>query len=45
MCHGSHEQKVYREFCRLIAAEIAEIQHPKRTLPKKSALVTMPMAV
>jgi|GEM_PF-1450038 len=42
ICHGSDEQKVYRELSRLVAAEIAESQHAHRALPKKSALVTMP---
>ena len=45
VCHGSDEQKVYRELSRLVADEIAESQHAKRALPKKSALVTMPVAV
>ncbi len=45
VCHGSDEQKVYRELSRLVAAEIAESQRTKRPLPKKSALVTMPVAV
>lgn len=45
ICHGADEQKVYRELCRLVAAEIAESQSNKRALPKKSALVTMPVAV
>ena len=45
VCHGSDEQKVYRELSRLVADEIAESQHAKRPLPKKSALVTMPVAV
>ncbi len=45
ICHGSDEQKVYRELTRLVAEEIAETQHSKRPLPKKSALVTIPVAV
>ena len=45
VCHGSDEQKVYRELFRLVAAEIAESQQAHRALPKKSALVTMPIAV
>ncbi len=45
ICHGSDEQKVYRELSRLVANEIAESQRAKRALPKKSALVTMPVAV
>lgn len=45
ICHGSDEQKVYRELCRLVAIEIAESQRAKRALPQKSALVTIPVAV
>jgi len=45
VCHGTDEQKVYRELSRLVAEEIAEIQRTRRPLPKKSALVTMPVAV
>ena len=45
ICHGSDEQKVYRELSRLVAGEIAESQRTKRSLPKKSALVTIPVAV
>ena len=45
ICHGSDEQKVYRELSRLVAEEIAESQRSKRALPKKSALVTIPVAV
>ena len=45
VCHGSDEQKVYRELAKLVADEIAESQRAKRALPKKSALVTIPVAV
>ena len=45
ICHGSDEQKVYRELTKLVAEEIVETQHSKRPLPKKSALVTMPVVV
>lgn len=45
VCHGSDEQKVYRELSRLIAAEIVESQRAKRPLPQKTALVTIPVAV
>ena len=45
VCHGSDEQKVYRELCRLVADEIAASQRAKRALPRKSAMVTMPVAV
>jgi len=45
VCHGSDEQKVYRELSRLVAEEIAESQRAHRTLPKKTALVTVPVAV
>ncbi len=45
ICHGADEQKVYRELSRLVAEEIAESQHRKRPLPKRTALVTVPVAV
>ena len=45
VCHGTDEQRVYRELSRLVAAEIAESQRAKRPLPKKSALVTVPVTV
>ena len=45
VCHGSDEQKVYRELSGLVADEIAESQSAKRALPKKTALVTVPVAV
>ena len=45
VCHGSDETKVHRELCRLVADEISESQRAKRPLPKKAALVTMPVAV
>ena len=45
VCHGSDEQKVYRELSRLVADEIAESTRSHRALPKKSALVTVPVAV
>ena len=44
VCHGANEQKVYRELSRLVAAEIAESTRQRRALPKKSALVTIPVA-
>jgi hypothetical protein len=45
VCHGTDEQKVYRELTSLVAAEISESKRAKRALPKKSALVTMPVTV
>lgn len=45
VCHGADEQRVYRQLSRLVANEIAESQRAKRPLPRKSALVTMPVAV
>lgn len=45
VCHGSDEQKVYRQLSRVVAGEIAETQRAKRPLPRKSALVTRPVAV
>lgn len=44
-CHGSDEQKVYRELSRIVAGEIAEAKRARRALPAKSALVTVPVAV
>lgn len=45
VCQGSDEQKVYRELSRLVAEEIAETLKAKRSLPAKSALVTVPVPV
>ena len=72
VCHGTDEQRVYRELSRLVAAEpsrreaseigscaargqsptererrsqIAESARSRRALPKKSAMVTIPVAV
>ena len=45
VCHGSDEQKVYRELTRIVAGEIAESHRAKRALPPRSALVTIPVAV
>lgn len=45
ICHGSDEQKVYRELSRRVAAEILEAQRASRPLPAKSALVSVPVAV
>ena len=45
VCHGSDEQKVYRELSRLVAEEIAESELAHRALPTKRALVTVPAAV
>ena len=45
VCHGFDEQKVYRELSGLVADEIAESRQARRTLPKKAALVTVPVAV
>ena len=45
VCHGRDEHKVYRELSRLVAEEIAERQRNRRALPKKTALVTTPVAV
>jgi hypothetical protein len=35
ICHGSDEQKVYRELSRFVAAEIAEAQRAKRPCPER----------
>ena len=45
VCHGADEQKVYRQLSRLVAQEIAETEKACRALPKKQALVTVPVAV
>lgn len=45
VCHGSDEQKVYRELSRLVVGEIAESERARRALPAKRALVTVPVAV
>lgn len=45
VCHGSDEQRVYRELSRLVSAEIADSTRAHRALPTKRALVTMPVAV
>ena len=45
ICHGTDEQKVYRELSRLVTEEITERQRSKCALPKKSALVTMPVTM
>ena len=44
-CHGSDEQKVYRQLSRLVAEEIAESERAHRAVPAKCALVTVPVAV
>lgn len=41
VCHGSEEQKVYRQLTRLMAREIAETEKARRALPRKRALVTI----
>ena len=43
VCHGSNEQKVYRELSRLVAEEIVESERAHRALPAKRALVTVPV--
>lgn len=45
VCHGSDEQKVYRQLARLVAEEIEESAKARRVLPKKRALVSVPVAV
>lgn len=45
ICHGSDEQKVYRQLSRLVAQEIADSGKTRRTLPEKKALVTVPAAI
>jgi hypothetical protein len=45
VCHGGSEEKVYRELCRLVADEINERKRSKTPLPKKTALVTVPVAI
>ncbi len=45
VCHGSDEQKVYRELSRLVTEEIAGSERVHRALPARRALVTLPVAV
>ena len=45
VCNGTDEQKVYRDLSHLVAEEIVESQRARGALPKKSALVTMPVAL
>lgn len=45
VCHGSDEQKVYRELSRTVSDEIGESERGRRALPAKRALVTVPVAV
>ena len=45
ICHGSDEQRVYRELTRLVTEEIAERTRARRALPKKRAQVTVPVGV
>jgi hypothetical protein len=45
ICHGSDEQKVYRELTRLVADEITERTRARRVLPKRRAQVTVPVGV
>ena len=41
VCHGSDEQKVYRELSRLVADEIAESQRAKRALREKERVLDL----
>ena len=43
--YGSDEQKVYRQLARLVAEEISESEKARRALPRRRALVTVPVAV
>jgi hypothetical protein len=45
VCHGTDEQKVYRELCQLVAEELDERAKNRRRLPRKLASVTVPVAV
>jgi hypothetical protein len=45
VCHGTDEQKVYRELFRLVTEEIVESERAHRALPTKRALVTVPASV
>ncbi len=45
VCHGSNDQKVYRQLSGLVAQEIAETERAGRALLKRRALVTVPVAV
>lgn len=44
VCHGSDEQKVYRDLSRLVADEITSRQRTRQALPKKAAMVSVPVA-
>ena len=44
VCHGEDEQKVYRELCRLAADEIASRKRKRQALPKRTAIVSVPVA-
>ena len=44
VCHGTDEQKVYRHLCCLVADEIANRQRTRQALPKKTAIVSVPVA-
>jgi hypothetical protein len=45
VCHGTDEQKVYRELTKLVAAEISERTRKRNALPKRRAQVTVPVIV
>ena len=45
VCHGTDEQKVYRELSRLVAEEIAERTRSRHALPKKRAQATLAATV
>lgn len=44
VCHGSDEPKVYRQLCRLVADEIADRKRSRQALPKRAAIVSIPVA-
>jgi hypothetical protein len=45
VCHGTDEQKVYRELTELVTQEIVESRRNRRSLPRKRAQVTIPVGV
>ncbi len=44
VCHGTDEQKVYRDLCRLAAEEIDNRKRTRQALPKRTAIVSVPVA-
>lgn len=45
VCHGTDEQKVYRELIRIVGEEVAESTRKRQPLPKRCAQVTVPVTM